>query len=158
MKKSILWGWVHKMFAKRKSFTAIVVIMMTVCTVFLSSCKLFGGKLADEFPKLETINIERVTFDETSGTETTMALSAEKWEAFFDIVNELKYVRYYNIRGVKYIPFDAVYYVITYENYKVILKEHQFALYKGDVCEKSIRFKSINPIEKYNELNALFEN
>ena len=145
------------MFAKRKSITVIVAIMMAVFTIFLSSCTLFGGKLADEFPKLETIKIERVTFDETSGEETTVTLSAEKWDEFFDLLNDLKYVRYYNIRGVKCIPFDAVYYIITYEGYKVIIKEHQFALYKGDKCEKSIRFKNIEPMDKYNELSALFD-
>ena len=61
------------MFAKRKRLTVIVAIMTAVFTVFLSSCTLFGGKLADEFPKLETIKIEKVIFDETSGEEMKLS-------------------------------------------------------------------------------------
>ena len=145
------------MWKRQKVFANIMAIMLLICALFLSSCSLLKGKISDELPKEEVLKIERVTQDVVTGGEVRVVLSADKIEAFFEILDDLTYVRYYNIRGVKCIPFDEISYVITYETHTVYLKEHQFAVYKNEQVQNSIRFKSVSPMDKYNELSALFD-
>ena len=145
------------MWKKKSIYVYVVAMILLICTLFCTSCSLFGGKIKDELPKEEVLKIERVMQDVVTGGEVRVVLSADKIEAFFEILDDLTYVRYYNIRGVKCIPFDEISYVITYETHTVYLKEHQFAVYKNEQVQNSIRFKSISPIAKYNQLSALFE-
>ncbi len=145
------------MFAK-KNIIAIVTIMLSIFTLFLSSCALFGGKIADESPKEEVVSIEKITVDLTNGGEETIVeLSEDKWDLFMDVLNELKYIKFYNIAGVKCMPFDEICYVITYETCTIRLNKHQFSVYKAGELQKSIRFKSINPSDRYDELSAFFD-
>ena len=124
----------------------------------MSSCSVFGGKLSDEFPKENVVSIERITTDVVSGEEKSVTLWTDKIDEFFNILDDLTYVRYYNLRGLKYIPFDDVQYIITCETCTIRLSEHQFSVYKGEEVQKSMRFQSINPGDKYSQLKALFEN
>ena len=55
------------------------------------------------------------------------------------------------------MPFDEVYYVITYETYKVEFSENKMTFYKDGEWQKQIRFNSISPMVKYNQLSALFD-
>ncbi len=142
---------------KKSFFAYIMVLILSICVLFSTSCSVFGGKLSDELPQENVLRIERITIDLTNGgEETSVNLSSEKIDEFFDILYDLEYVRYYNIRGVKCIPFDDVYYVITCETCTIRLAEHQFSVYKGEELQRSIRFQSINPSDKYNQLRELF--
>ena len=146
------------MLVKKKYLISILAIMLSIFTLFLfSSCSLFSKKLSDVLPEENVVSIERVTIDISSGEETRVTLSADKLDTFIDILGVLEYVKDYNIRGAKCIPFDEVQYLITYETYKVELREHYFTVYKEGKWQSSIRIKSIEPMGKYNSLNALFD-
>ena len=146
------------MFKKKNFFQVVIAIMISISVMILSSCTLFGGKLKDELPDEKVVSIERVTVDvENGGEETTVALSTDKFDLFLGAVDELAYVKFYNIWGVKCMPLDEVFYVITYETYKIELSEHRMTFYKDGEWQKQIRFKSISPMESYNQLSALFD-
>ena len=145
------------MFAKKNIFKTMVALTLSVCVVIFSSCALFGGKIKDKLPDEEVVSIERVTVDATNGgEETAVALSTDKWDTFFGIIEELEYVKFYNILGVKQIPLDEVFYVITYETYKIEFSEHRITFYKDGEWQKQTRFSSISPMESYNQLTTLF--
>ena len=145
------------MLTKKSICVGVIAIMFSIYALFCGSCSLFGRKIKDELPQENITSVERITVDVTNGEETSVALSSDRIDTFMSIVNGLEYVKYYNIRGVKCTPFDEVYYVITYETYKVELSENRITLYKDGEWQKQIRFAGIVSLNKYNQISALFE-
>ena len=145
------------MLNKKSIYTVIIAIMLSICTIFGASCSLFSGKIKDELPEENITKIERITVDFTNGDEESVALSADKIDMFMGVISQLEYVKYYNIRRLKYVPAEEVYYVITYETYKVELSEYRIVFYKDGEWQSKTRFKSISPMVKYNQLSALFK-
>ena len=123
--------------SEKRNIASIIVIVMI--TLLMGACSLFSSKnLIDKFPKEQILSVVKVDIN-FDGTEIHSELPNEKINLFYENLKDLKYTENHNFFGLKFKEFDNVYYVITYENYKIQLSEHEVILFKGDTKEKGIK-------------------
>lgn len=146
-------------FIKKLSLAILLLATVTSMLFSLSSCAFLLPKILDKLPDEEIIKIEKVT-EISYDNVVYQELSEENIVPFKEYLQELRYRKWVNLRGVKCAPRDFVWLLITYENYTVQLGETNFIVRTRDEnkVKDSFIMDMLYPEDTLAKMFALFEN
>ena len=133
------------------------LFMTTVlCLCCFASCSL-SRKIKPFIPDERIISVEiKTTNYETGIDEITekYVLTDEQSDEIISLLNEITYVKRYNILKEKWTYFNDIQYIFTFETQKVVLSENHIYIYdSNDSLIKHVEFNSStfkNHLEQIN--------
>lgn len=123
----------------------ISLILCILCLISLSSCGM-QRKIKRFIPDERIISVEIQTFNYETGVEKISEkydLTKEQSDEIILLLNEITYVKRYNLLKEKWTHVNDVKYIFTFENQKIILSENHIFIYDtNDTLVKHVEFNS----------------
>ncbi len=138
----------------KKTVIPVLLSILILTLSFATSCTV-GNSVIKKLPDEKILKVVRVNSNVSDDNE--IELPEDEISSFLDFVSVLKYKKRYNIFGIKTFYSDGIDYIITYDNYTVTLSRWYLYVYHNDEKEKGILFRSVQPLDAFNEIDKLFD-
>ena len=132
-----------------------------LCLCCLASCDLLTPTIERFIPNEQIASVEIKTLNYETGIEEITekyVLSAEQSNEIKSLLNEITYVKRYNILQEKWTFLNDVKYVFTFETQKVVLSENHVYIYDiNDALLKHVEFNSSTFNDYLEEINDVLQ-
>ncbi len=141
----------------------LIALCLTVvlCLCCLASCNI-APKIERFIPdeKITSVEIKTANY-ETGIDEITekYVLADEQSDEIKSLLNEITYVKRYNLLQEKWTHFNDVQYIFTFETQKVCLSENHIYVYNSnDILSEHVEFNSSTFNDYLEQINEVLDN
>ena len=139
----------------------ISLILCILCLISLSSCGM-QRKIKRFIPDERIISVEIQTFNYETGVEKISEkydLTEEQSDEIILLLNEITYVKRYNLLKEKWTHLNDVKYIFTFETQKIVLSENHIFIYDtNDTLVKHVEFNSSTFGDYFEQINGVLSN
>ena len=119
-------------------------------------------KIKRFIPDERIISVEIQTFNYETGVEKISEkydLTEEQSDEIILLLNEITYVKRYNLFKEKWTHFNDVKYIFTFETQKIVLSENHIFIYDtDDTLVKHVEFNSSTFGDYFEQINGVLFN